>query len=357
MVINGLTSGEVYFLQDMPDAYLSEVTEPVTCLFSIGAELVMSNRYYPDDEGIITFFGLKKLIADYINLPEFNRNAESVLIPRKYVTINVLGTSAYTYVQFYVLYTRNSVGMNPSEVKGFLRRTTSEYTSQGILEYVSFVQRESVSIYADVAYLDGTRIMYKNIQIPISAFSGGIDSVLVSLDRISKLSGINTSSIKQYDIILVSDDGGGNMHYDVDDCYRRFKTLFWYNGIFGTPETLLFTGVVSGNPDYETESVVSLLTRKNVKKRINRKYTVHSGWIGKEKYMEVEDMLESPSIYVYNADDAYQIVIDDAELEHVYPSNEVAGITLTYYPSKSVPTFKVKQNDRIFDNTFDDTFE
>ena len=71
-------------------------------------------------------------------------------------------------------------------------------------------------------------------------------------------------------------------------------------------------------------------------------------------------MLVSDMLYTYSNDTFREIVVDDVEMEHTVPTNEVKGVSVTYYPARvNHATFERTPNlkNRIFDKTFDHTFD
>lgn len=359
MVINGFTADAVYFLKDIPQAFLTGVTGKVTCLLSVDGTMVMGNSYYPDDDGIVTFIGLSELIESYLELPDFSRSRNLYLQKKHTVGIICTATSSTVTLQFYILYNRYQTGMKPEELRGFLTRMSEIRTYSDRLEYISFIQRESLTVTAGVAYLQSGKARYKKVNVPISSYAGGIDSVLVSVNRIASLSGISLSVILFYDLYL--DDGTiqDRIRFEVDKKHARFLTTFWYVGVFGTPESVSFTGAVTGEPEYEVETIISLVSRRNVKNELTEKFTVNSGWLTPEKYKTVEDLITSPTVYVYTDSLQGPIAISDAKMEHRFPQNEVSCVTVTYSPVALIQKFlrNREQPERIFDKTFDYTFD
>lgn len=128
-------------------------------------------------------------------------------------------------------------------------------------------------------------------------------------------------------------------------CRRQWHSPDWWN----SPE-------LEGDP-------VELLQRTV---RTSSKYidsrTVNSGYLDTRQYGKVLDLITTDSLQLYNTETSTEVVTTDIDFSHKRTGNEKINVSLTFRQASRLHLAFERTGDngiygRIFDRTFDNTFE
>jgi len=139
------------------------------------------------------------------------------------------------------------------------------------------------------------------------------------------------------------------------------ETHFLYFNCFGLPETITFTGQDNRKIDPGITYGYLLDNYRQIESLPIVSNQVYSGQISREVAECIEELLISDRKYLY-ADDRIgkEIVITEVGMEQDSASNRPISYSLTYRPA-ALRHLEYKRiiydTGRVFDKTFDDTFD
>ena len=360
MVIQGIYNNNKYFLADIPDIDVRNCVGEVTVVVTIGSDTV-TEVYSPDNNMVVKIQGLYELLCSYFSLPDFSVYSNEYIMDPKTVQFKFTDSSSSTTVSISVFFSKAELGYQPGDDYAFLSRYKSIKTAASRKEYISFHKIDQSRLQLGVAYISSGKAKYKLVDLSMRTSYDCLYSRLVSVNKVAQDAGVGASTILFYDLKLyVSDTLRDHVKYEVDNNIYPNETNFLYYNPFGLPESMSFLGYVDLTPSYDGDINVFQGYSKRQSSKVKDIKKVYSGFISEAKYNAVKDMLVSDMLYTYSNDTFREIVIDDVEMEHTVPTNEVKGVSVTYYPARvNHATFERSPNlkNRIFDKTFDHTFD
>lgn len=360
MVVSGITNNSSYFSADFPDITIRNLNGDLRFTLTISGNNELEEIYTKDASGTIIIHSLSKLLEGYFSLPAFSRSVVNTILKPLTVICQFQDNSGSSSFSMAIYYSRCSTNVFPGESKLFLSRYKNIRTTAERLEFISFYRAENTMLKIGVAYISNGKERYKEVQVVLPADVNCIVSRLVSLSRIASDTGINKDAVIFYDLYLTNDTLSDRVRYTVDKRQYRIVTNFWYYNAFGLPESISFTGILIYKPELEGELCKLLNETVRTDPFLTDVKTVNSGFVSKDKYEAIVDMLTSPVQQVYDSDSNMNIVFSEIDLEHRCPSNEPINVNMTYYPSdRKYAAFKrtTAYPTGIFDKTFDKTFD
>lgn len=143
--------------------------------------------------------------------------------------------------------------------------------------------------------------------------------------------------------------------------YRNI-TNFIYRNAFGMPETMAFTGLVEYSPELEGETVELLQRTVRTDAGYIDSRTANSGYLDTRQYGKVLDLITTDSLQLYNTETSTEVVTTDIDFSHKRTGNEKINVSLTFRQASRLHLAFERTGDngiygRIFDRTFDNTFE
>ena len=147
-----------------------------------------------------------------------------------------------------------------------------------------------------------------------------------------------------------------------DDRQYRNVTNFIYRNAFGMPETMAFTGLVEYSPELEGDPVELLQRTVRTSSKYIDSRTVNSGYLDTRQYGKVLDLITTDSLQLYNTETSTEVVTTDIDFSHKRTGNEKINVSLTFRQASRLHLAFERTGDngiygRIFDRTFDNTFE
>lgn len=129
---------------------------------------------------------------------------------------------------------------------------------------------------------------------------------------------------------------------------------------FGVWETFHFTGKKETKADYSRSQAMMRcqLTPYVIEEKVS--FKAQTGAVMKGVLPMVYDIGRSPQIHLLRSDGSAGelIVITDSDLKHSNLDDEISDVSITYcYADHSLTRIEMARAPRIFDNTFDDTYE
>ena len=362
MVVDGIHDGVDCFISEIGEIEISGITdEQLNVRIETGGTEIFNESYYAL-KGNVVIHEIGEMLRSYFSLHDPKGMSSNVV---SYYQAPLSITAVFSDKQdtvrkrFKAYYSRCRTSVSPSEAL-FLTHENSVRTAYDRMEYLTFIVREGISVDIGVAYLDMGREKYKRTGQELDAVLGMV-ALSFSLGRVAGMSGIEASSIIYYDVML-KENGAvkDKVRYVNDDRQYRNVTNFIYRNAFGMPETMSFIGLAEYIPELEGD-LVELLTKTT---RTDTRYmdcrTVNSGYLSARQYAKALDLVTTDTLYLYDGDTLKEVVVTDIDFSHKRTGSEKINVSLTFrQASRRHLAFGRIGNirERIFDKTFDYTFE
>ena len=307
-----------------------------------GVEL-FSNVYTPDSEGTVTVYDLDKVITSDLRAvsPQIVLKAgDSRLGPE---VIKVLRCSAVVEALAFDFLEKHF--LTPSDA--------DRDTALGRYEKLSgYSVDKSVRVTATASFLTPEGKVVTDGPIDIDGFNGGPIEVDVS------------------PMLFVKDMRGRLLSYEVRCGKRvaRYRVLdlpeadpaVVYLNCFGCWETFYFTGKKELTPSYTRSQarIGGKLRSYEIEEELS--FKAMTGPLRQGAEDRVMDLVRSREVYLLNSDGSTgeELVVTDCDVKHSNDPSELPDLTVTFrYASTISGRVKVTPKPRVFDNSFDETYE
>lgn len=147
------------------------------------------------------------------------------------------------------------------------------------------------------------------------------------------------------------------MRYEVDYTPFLQQTHFVYRNAFGVEDTFSCTGEASSEGKYERYYATFSGSYKNFKRKNLREFSVDTGILTQAGAYALDDMFSSDEIWLYdNLGLIKEVVILDQKVPRSSLPNEAPRFEFSYRLAQNNQRYKTAEYGRIFDSTFDKTF-
>ena len=333
----------VVFSSQFPDVLISGIGESAVVTIEIGGEEVFSETLYPINGGI-TLEDMRGLVEPYA------RQQLTVL-----VGISAVGANTTTLSQTVrVVYSMVDVGddVSASEFyEGYFLTTLRgpKLTALGRLEKLSYFGTGTAQVTA--SYSDGTTRVFSAV-----ATGGNTDYT-----RIDVSPGNYVTSGKTL-VRYVVTAGSRSQTFIVEPEQLDCAPILCFVNSFGVEELLYCTGLHQVSPEYKRSQTRQGRFLRTYKLEETRNFKADTGPLTAAMADWVDEVLRSDEIRVCNFYEGAvrpgkEVVITDSKSDRTNADDELPRITFTYqYAQKNHNVLQLYREGRIFDNTFDDTF-
>ncbi len=333
-------NGRRYFTSGMPNVTIAGTdgtSQSVT--ISVGGETLLQESMWPVNN-LITLKDLGELLEPY---------ARSSLV------VSVTITADNTTSTFTVLFAMVDVGITAQEFyDGYFLSILmgTRVTAAGRRELLWYYGQESAEVDAD--YSDGTNGTF-------TAQVVGGTTAYTCLD-------VSPNLFERQDKVLIGytvTAGNRTQRYEMDltapDCA---PILEFYNS-FGVWEYLYCTGTHEVAPDFKRSSARIDGMLRNYKIEETRIFKADTGILTTAMAQWAEEVFRADEVYVVNvingsvtsADGGKEVVITDSKSENKNDLDYMPRFTFNYqYAQRIHNVLQMNRVGRIFDNTFDHTF-
>lgn len=364
MVVTGLKNN--CFCADYGNIVVTGVNANLSMVLTADGISVLEEVYTPNHKKEVIIRNLGDVLQSYFEAVEEPVIDNSTRKLQKSVTITLNDGTSFTYSQR-VFYSTISTGISVDlTYVPFLTRYKKKKTTATRRELLNFYNNKQ-TVWLGIAYLlDNTPHFEKFEFYKCTDTHEGV-SLNVSLSKIVDFLGTHNIQVLCDDVIyydaysvfdgIVKDE----TRFINDKRVFHQETHFLYYNCFGLPETITFTGQDSRKIDpgityaYLSDSCRQIDTLPVVSNQ------VHAGHISKEIAGCIEELLISDRKYLY-ADGRVgkEIVITEVSMEQDSINNRPISYSLTYRPA-ALRHLEYKRiiydSGRVFDKTFDDTFD
>jgi len=308
-----------------------------------GDETILSETYVPDDKGVITILQLDELVSPYL--------WSNLIEPFSYVLDDGDTPIAKTF----------SVQLCTAECWLPAKTFNDSYflstligdkeTSIGRKEVVHLIITAATDVVAVVKYFDAS------YQMTTSTF------MLSSLADLNKVLTVDVSS----ELFEVKDKKLVEYTIKADARSQTFKVVeamdaapcLLFSNSFGCQETLYCTGTHTLAPEYTRSSAYRSGMFRNYDIEEKRIFKANTGPLTIDMAQWAHDLFRSKEIYLLNGlAVGKEITITDSKDEQTNDFDHVPSFTFSYqYAQRNHNILQLPRAGRVFDNTFDQTFE
>ncbi len=254
-----------------------------------------------------------------------------------------------------ILFSRADVGVSAQEFYSsyFLSILQgTKITALGRLEYLHYYGNDTASVTAE--YADGTTAVFVPTQ------SGG-SSVYTQLE-------VSPDNYVQQDKQLVAytvTAGSRSQRFEIDFLKPDCAPILEFYNSFGVWELLYCTGKHTVSPDYKRSSARVGSMLRNYRIEETRTFKADTGVLNTAMANWVDDLFRSDLVYVVNVingqvtstDGGREVVITDSKSDISNEDDFMPRFTFSYQYSQRIHNvLQLNRVGRIFDNTFDHTF-
>ena len=363
-----------YFALDVPDLSVAVTVEKrVTITFSHGGEELgtIEEIYYPDEDGNIVIRGLGELAMSYLKpmpaeLFSDSRHVKgwdagvvslSILVENAEADSTSVLSEPPVRFSTEVYYCSTRCNITPASFEGFLNRYSQRTISPLQPLMLTHKQFSQTSVRWIVRYENNGSIGEGQRMDIISRTVG---SLYLEQFQVHELSAEKVLEV----VVECMDDQQviDRIIYKIDHGHQRQQTAFAFTNCFGAWETEALTGADERKDELEATFGIIESRYRKVHTELTEEHRVCSGFISAEQYQSLLDMARSEHVYLLNDDGTLgeEVTITGIEFSEKKPHTTPNAVYLTYRVSnmhQEVFERKQPQTGRIFDDTFDTTFE
>lgn len=325
--------------------------EPITFSIKMGEITVLSTeKYYRDTDGVIYITGIGDVLSNWLRsdgpaaylLKQQSNVAEFIFIyndsrQTKHTVMRCdvdfdMTAGAFCNTHFLTL-------MFSKKKTAFSRREILAFYSVDLLPINATITAE---------YLESGKKATESFQRP--AIGNGS---VKYLDVSPSLFQINGKQLLYYTVIV----GERSMKYEID--YTQFlqETHFVYRNCFGVEDTFTCVGEATSEGKFERYYATFDGGYKNFKRKNLREYTINTGLLTQAAAYAIDDMFSSEEIWIYDElGPIKEIVILDQSVKRSSLPDEMPRYEFSYRLTQSNQRYKTATSGRIFDATFDRSF-
>lgn len=351
MTCNSLPSGS-YFLCDIPDIQILTAQTCLQVVITIGGKTIYEETLYPAD-GTVTVADLADIFRPYAR--QQLRVEASVSITEQSVSTDGETTTAVDTktVKLKVYYADVCIVGTDCE-KFFsshfltLLQDTKE-TAIGRLEYLHYMGTDSATVTA--TYDDGSTQQF-------AATAVGGNAIYTTIDVSPSRFEASGETLSYYEVRA----GSRLMTFLIDQTCPDCAPILLFTNSFGCQELLYCLGKHEVDPDYTRDA--AYIGGLNLNYRITQKRTFNAdtGYLSTSMAQWAEDLFTSAEVYLVNIIDSKPVVgkrvtITDSKSKRDNLPDNMPRYTFSYvYAQRQHKILDLQRGGRIFDNTFDNTF-
>ena len=334
---------EIVFSSQFPDVLISGVGESALVTVTIGGEQALRETLYPGSIGIV-LEDMRSLVEPYA------RQQLTVM-----VDISAACQSGRSYnASVRVLYATVDMGDDVTAAEFYDNHFLSilsgpKLTAVGRMEKLSYYGTGTASVTA--VYSDGSAQVFSAV-----ATGGNSDYTRIDVSPDQYVAAGKT--LVKYQVTAGSRQQDFIVQPEVLDC----APILCFVNSFGVEELLYCTGLHQVSPEYKRNQARLGRFLRTYKLEETRNFKADTGVLNRAMADWVDEVLRSDEVRVCNFFDGEvrpgkEVVITDSKSDRTNADDELPRITFTYqYAQKNHNVLQQYREGRIFDNTFDDTF-
>lgn len=307
---------------------------------------ILDETYYADSDGTVTLYDLSSLLEPYA------RQYLEVVVNCSFT--DSAGTASVTPVT--VLFSMADVDM-PAETfvnTHFLSILNGEkMTAMGREERLYMYGTGTVTVSAYIQMASGEFVTSADELSPIQT-TGNIRQYDVSPSEVESVLGLVGGKILSYDV----ECGMRSQRFVMtEDSVPPAPSLLFTNS-FGCQEFIHCVGTHKKDSKYDRQSTRIHGKLRNYRITENRQFVANTGWLNEAMADWADELFRSEEVYLW-VDDTVgrQVVISESKSEITNDDDNMPAFEFTYgYAQRIHNVLQPSHAGRIFDNTFDATF-
>lgn len=337
------------FSCSLPEITFTADQESAQVIIQIEGEEIFNEDLYTDDDGSITLSDLADLIQPYakeklVVLAEFfiMENAED---GTPQASVDISTTVVYCTADF------GDISADDFLDSHFLSILLGKkITASGRLEYLHYLGTDEAMVTA--YFSDGSTETDLKPDIV-----GGNDKY-TTIDVSPSL--FNTDSRKMIGYTVYA--GERQQEYIMDFREPDCAPILVFDNSFGCQELVYCTGTHTVSPQFTRSSAFINGILKNYKIEESREFKADTGVLNTAMANWLDDLFRSSYVKIVNFNNGIatvgkEVVISDSKSEYSNDADSQPRFTFTYkYAQKNHNVVQLSREGRIFDNTFDFTF-
>lgn len=353
----------MYFCTAIPDLTFTIGGSHALVAISVDGSQVYSETLYPvggvvavrDLQSLLTLYAERSLVVDvavsiteYTVTPGGSIEVYGISVP---LPDSITATDTKS-LSFQVAFCRVDVGTSASDFtsKHFLSILLgTKLTAEGRLEYLHYLGSDTPVCTA--MYADGSRATFTPQQVGGNSRYTTLD---VSPDRFQ-------TAGKQL-VSYVVEAGQRHQQYDLDPSVPDCAPILLFDNSFGVQELIYCTGTHEVAPEYKREQarIGGLLVNYNIEE--TRVFHADTGYLNRAMANWADELFRSREVYLVNIYDGQptvgkQVVLSDSDSKFDNEDATMPRFTFSYqYAQRVQNVIDLRREGRIFDNTFDFTF-
>lgn len=313
-----------------------------TVVISIGSEIILEETYVPDARNLISLRDLDRLIVPYL--------ASNLIETFHYVIKDIQNTIEKDFtVQFSATEISMEAGTFLDEYFLSLLLGTKT-TALGRSEFVHLVCREACLVKVKLEYMVGDRIEVK-------------ERVLQDITEVNKVITVDVSPdlfvvIGKMLFAYTVTAGLRTMRFEIDTLTPDTAPDLVFTNSFGCQETIYCGGTHQVDPKYNRETAVIDGKLRSYQITENRNFKANTGILSPDMANWTEDLFRSKEVYLLDggATGKEVTITESKSLRNNNPDN-LPSFEFEYrYAQRNHNIMPVATAGRVFDNTFDRTF-
>lgn len=334
------------FSANIPDVEFSIGGYRAAVVMTVDGEEIYNERLYPVGDKI-QLCELDCLLGSYA------RQSLKIALGIKIVEQTDSSDAADTKtISADIIYSATDIGMGAADfmAKRFLTLLEGEkVTALNRLEYLHYIGTEAAKVTAE--YDDGST---KAFDAEVVAGNDKYTTIDVSANKFVAEGKV----LVCYDVQAGARSFRFTIDFDEPDCA---PVLVFVNS-FGVEELLYCTGTHTVAPTYKRDSGYIGRYNRNYNIVETRQFKADTGIMTFAMANWADELLRSQEVHVVNFKDGHanvgkEVTITDSKSEYSNDDEELPRFTFTYqYAQRNHNVVDVLRSGRIFDNTFDNTF-
>ena len=351
MIVTPSSFSSRTFSSGIPDVSVRTSADRLHVVISVNGYGEIFNEYLYPVGGLVTIEELDILMTPYarrllvaptaINITEENvdSSGEATTVSTLLLTTDVIfciadtGTTADDYCSRFFL----------TLLRG------SKRTALGRLEYLHFIGNETASVTA--SYDDGSSQTFQATRVGGNSYYSTLD---VSADRyVSEGKGLVSYTVNA---------GNRQMTFEIDPEASDAAPILRFVNSFGCEELIYCTGKHVVSPEYKRQQVRVGRNLRQYDIRETRTFKADTGVLTVAEQNWVDDLFRSQEVTVFNIyngvpTEGKAVVITSSKSEVSNEDDALTRFTFDYeYAQRNHNVLQLQREGRIFDNTFDFTF-
>lgn len=350
MTIKSLPSGSV-FLEGIPDIVILTAKTRLSVTIKVGDTPTYEELLYPaggevcvaDLADIFRPLARQKLCVNatititeqsVVGETETNEETKTVNLTVYYSTVDIVGVNCTEFLQNHFL----------TLLEG--RKTTAI----GRLEYLHYMGTEEATITAHYSGTTSTKVF-------IGTAVGGND-IYTTLDVSPARFTAEGLDLLYY----IVEAGNRSMTFIIDPEQPDCAPILLFTNSFGCQELLYCTGKHEVDPQYTRDAAYIAGYKLNYRITEQRTFNADTGYLGTDMANWADDLFRSDEVYLMNFIHGNSILgkrvtLSDSKSKRDNLHDSMPRFTFSYtYAQKLHNVLDLQRGGRIFDNTFDMTF-